>query len=148
MNSLGQNPAGPMSERSFLARQWDAACQVVADFWARNALRRQFADLDRRGGLDELLTDIGLSRPELDRIIESHPETGRLMLAMTRRLGVDADKLDPKSRYQVGRSCAVCNEHGRCRHWLKTASPESTEYREFCPNAAVFDAALEHVRKN
>ncbi len=135
-------------ERGFVARQWDAVRQFVSDSWARNGLRRQFADLDRRGGLDELLTDIGLSRPELDRIIESHPETGRLMLAMTRRLGLDTNSLDSKSRYQVGRSCAVCNEHGRCRHWLKTAAAESTEYREFCPNAATFDAALAQIRKN
>lgn len=143
MQSLGHDTATPKTNwRGAVARQIAGVRQFLSDVLARSALREQFADLDRRGSLDAVLDDIGVSRPELGRVIRNHPETGRLMPAMAQHLGVDTAKLDPRSRYALGRSCALCQAHGICRHWLATASSESTEYRAFCPNAALFDAAL------
>ena len=81
------------------ARRLRNVRQLFSDFLARSTLREQVADLERRGGLDEVLTDIGISRPCLERIIRFYPEAGRLRPAMAKRLGVDADKLDPGSQY-------------------------------------------------
>lgn len=142
MQSLAHDTSTPKTTwRSAVTRQLTGVRQYFSDVLARSALREQFADLDRRGGLDDLLRDIGVSRPDMEKIVQNHPETGRLMLAMTERLGVDADKLDPRSRHTLGRSCATCQTHRICRHWLATATKGSTEYRDFCPNAELFDAA-------
>ena len=118
-------------------RQW------VSDFMARSSLREQFADLDRRGGLDEVLNDMGISRAGMDKVIRGFPEAGRLRPAMMKRVGVDFDKLYPRTRYEIGRTCTVCPSHRRCRRWLANAQPKSMEYRAFCPNAELFDAVLE-----
>jgi len=125
-----------------LARELRGAWQLFSDFLARSALREQVADLERRGGLDDVLNDIGISRPCLERIIRGYPEAGRLLPAMAKRLGADLDKLDPTARYELGRTCGVCRSHRRCRRWLATASAASTDYRAFCANVELLDAAL------
>jgi len=141
----GENDAANENAKSrgFLTRQWGRVRQLFSDMEARSALRAQMADLDRRGGLDNVLTDLGISRPALESIIRGYPESGRLLPAMAKRLGLDITKLDPRWRYNIQRNCAECQSQGRCRHWLATASAESTEYRAFCPNAELFDPVLE-----
>lgn len=114
----------------------------VSDWLARGALREEFEDLEHSGCLDDVLIDLGISRWEVERVIRGYPEAGRLMPAMAKRLGLDVEGLEPRMRYMVGQHCAVCQSHRRCRQWLATASAESTAYRDFCPNAALFDTIL------
>ncbi len=128
------------SER--IARQLGRARQIFSDLRSRGALRARFADIDSSVGLDDFLKDIGLSRTEMERIVRGSAEAERLLPAMTKRLGVDIEKLSPAQRYRLGKACATCRSHRRCRRWLAAASNESTGYGAFCPNAELFDAAL------
>ncbi len=130
-----------------IARQFAGVRQFFSDFVKRSALRAELAELDRRGGLDAVLEDIGITRPEMEKIVGGHPISGRLLSAMAKRLGVDIEKLNPRTRYELGRSCALCSTRRRCRHWLDEASVTSTEYEEFCPNAALLDAVRNRAQQ-
>jgi Family of unknown function (DUF6455) len=143
MTNLVQDAAAPgVSERGFVTRQFAAVWQYCSDFFARSALRAHFDELDRQVGLDDFLRDVGLCRADLDKIIRNHPRTGRLLAAMMERRHIDPEKLDPSLRYELGRSCALCQEQHRCSHWLAEADPaKAEEFHEFCPNAEVFDSA-------
>ena len=116
--------------------------QILSDITKRAALRAEFTELDRRGGLDVVLDDIGLTRPELAKIIGGYPVSGRMLPAMAQRLGIDVEALDPRSRYQLGRECALCQSRRTCHRWLGNAAAESDGYRKFCPNTVLFDTIL------
>lgn len=124
--------------KRFLAR----IGQFFVDMSERSALRAEFMDLDHRGSLDSVLLDIGLTRPELAQMIAGYPVSGRLLPRMAARLGIDIETIDPKSRYQIGRSCALCASRRTCHHWLDDAESNPADYHRFCPNAEVFDAIL------
>lgn len=116
--------------------------QYISDVSQRSALRAEFMELDHRGGLDSVLLDIGLTRPELFQMIGAYPVSGRLLPRMASRLGIDLDKVDPKSRYQIGRSCSLCQSRRTCHRWLDRPGTDLADYHCFCPNAEVFDAIL------
>lgn len=148
MQSVAQNTDGQkMDWKGALTRPMARLRQFISNSMSRAALRDEFIDLDRRGSLDAVLDDIGLTRPELDRIVRGYPKAGRLLPMMAKRLGIDINKLDPRSRYQLGQSCAMCVSHSRCQRWLSKAPAESTENKEFCPNADVFEAILAHKKE-
>lgn len=141
MNSLAQQDH-KIGWRHVVARQLTRARQLVADAVARSTLRQQVADLDSRGGLDDLLKDIGSTRPEIETMIRGYGNTQRLLPAMMTRLGVDPETMDPATLQEVRQSCAGCRSHRRCRLWLAKAGAPATAYRDFCPSAQTFDAAL------
>lgn len=142
MTNLTQDTAPRISERGFVARHLAALWQYCSDFFARGALQAHFDELDRQVGLDDFLRDVGLCRADLDKIVRNHPRTGRLLAAMLERRHIDPEKLDSRLRYELGRSCALCQEQRRCSHWLAEADPaKAEEYREFCPNTEAFDNA-------
>lgn len=146
MNSVVQDPSGEEATRSGTpARVYRGVRRWFSDWLARGALREQFEDLERSGCIDDVLIDLGISRQELESIIHGHPEASRLMPAMAQRLGIDLEKLDPRERYVVGQHCTACQSKRRCRQWLATASAESPGYRDFCPNAALFDVVLARI---
>jgi len=130
-----------------MARQLAGVRQFFSDYMKRSALRAELADLDRRGGLDAVLEDIGITRPEMEKIVGGHPVSGRLLASMAKRLGVDLEKLNPRTRYELGRSCSLCSSHRHCRHWLDEAGATSTDYEEFCPNAALLDAVRNRAQQ-
>jgi len=116
--------------------------QSLSDFFARNALRAELVDLARRGALDVTLEDMGITRAEMDRVVRSYPEAGRLRGAMTKRLGIDIGALEPRTRYALEQTCALCIAHRRCSRWLARPGSAADGYHAFCPNASLFDATL------
>jgi len=143
MEYLGYETGQPSAaSRGVVARLIGELRQIFSDIADRASLREEFADLDRRGSLDAVLDDIGLTRAELAKIIAGYPVSGRMLPVMAEHLGVDVEALDPHSRYQLGRSCALCQSRRTCRHWLENAAPGDEGYRKFCANAELFDAIL------
>lgn len=116
--------------------------RFLTDMSRRAALRAEFADLDRRGNLDPVLHDIGLTRPELFTMIGGYPASGRMMPEMAERVGVDLDRVGIRTRQALSRECALCHTRRACKRWLDNAAAEASGYRKFCPNAPVFDAIL------
>lgn len=133
----------PIDWAGIFVRSFAGIRRFFTDAVRRAELRAEFVDLDRRGSLDAVLDDVGLTRGELVRLIRGAPRGGRLRQAMAQRLGIDLDRLDPRSRYQLERSCALCQNQRRCSHWLTREPVDSAAYRHFCPNAEVFDAVLQ-----
>jgi uncharacterized protein DUF6455 len=141
MSSLASHSTEPTLERSGrLARQFAGLRQCISDFLERGRLHAEMLDLERRGSLKAVLGDMGIPLGEMKRIVGGYPEAGRLRRAMAKRLGVDFDALDPRTRYAIGENCAICLAHRQCRRWLASASKEG-DYKSFCPNAEFFDAA-------
>jgi Family of unknown function (DUF6455) len=141
MENLGYETGQPSAAaRGVVARLFGELRQIFSDISQRASLRDEFADLDRRGGLDTVLDDIGLTRAELAKIIAGYPVSGRMLPVMAQRLGVDIEALDPRTRYQLARGCALCQSRRTCRRWLAAKPADSTTYREFCPNAEMLDA--------
>jgi len=141
MNNLEQGAARQSGHwKSLVARPFAGVWQFLSDAMSRSAMRDELADLDRRGGLDAFLQDIGLTLPEMERIVRGMPEAGRLLPAMAERQGVEIDSLDPRTRYVLRQTCATCAAHRRCRRYLAAADGALAESEEFCPNAELFDA--------
>jgi Family of unknown function (DUF6455) len=149
MENLGYETGQPSAAPSgVVARLFGEIRQIFSDISERASLREEFADLDRRGSLDAVLDDIGLTRAELAKIIAGYPVSGRMLPVMAQRLGIDIEALDPRARYQLGRSCALCQSRRSCRRWLEHAGPGDEGYRKFCVNAALFDAVLTEPKEN
>lgn len=128
--------------RRAVARQLGRVRQAFADFRLRAAIRVELTDLDRRGGLDVFLRDIGITRPEMERSLRGYRNANQLLPAMARRLGIDIEKLAPASRYAIRETCSLCRVHRHCRRWVANSSTPKTAFHEFCPNSARLDDAL------
>jgi len=65
-------------------------------------------------------------------------EHTRLRRRMMDRLGIGRAEIDPSLEWEMERACALCPAKARCRRWLQSGWVEG--HRDFCPNAARFDA--------
>jgi len=145
MKSLATESSAPLTSQpaDALSRGFARIRQRVADFFTRGALADDLLDLERRGLLDALLGDMGLSYGELTRLVRGYPEAGRLLPAMAKRLGIDIESLDPRTRYALQQNCALCSAHRRCRRFLAASAEEGVDPGSFCPNTGLFDGARE-----
>jgi len=129
---------------SALGRLYDRAWGVMRDFAARHALRQELLDCDRVGVLDTILSDLQMSRGEIEPLIENYPLSTRLFGAMATRLGVDPMHDGPHLHRAIQRTCAVCAYQRECQHWLDSGRSEG--YDEFCPNADYWHALKARIR--
>jgi hypothetical protein len=75
------------------------------------------------------------------RTVRADRQTALMLLpAMLDRLGVLPAAMPVAAMREMASTCMTCTDHRRCREWL--ASGEETEFRAFCPNAALLDYAL------
>ncbi len=116
----------------------DSIKRFVSDWRRRSAFRHEIAQLDHSGNLDSILDDLGLSRWEVDRVVRGYPEADRLLPNMAKRRGIDLDKLEPHTLFELRHTCALCGEHRACRRFLAAEGEEGEA--GFCPNRARFDA--------
>jgi len=140
MERLGSMMASPRGGRAgAISRIIGEVRQIFSDLAKRAALRAEITELDRGGGLDAILADIGVTRTELAQMVAGYPVAGRLLPGMARRLGLDIETLDPRSRYALERGCAACRSRRRCRNWLDDPAGDSAAYGRFCANSELFD---------
>lgn len=130
----------PASLSRLLNRAWVA----MRDVAARHALRQELLDCDRVGALDSILSDIQMSRSEIEPLVENYPLSTRLFGAMATRLGVDPMRDGPNMRRAIQRTCAICAHQRECRRWLDSGRIEG--YEEFCPNADYWHALKTRIR--
>lgn len=131
------SPQGGMTSR--LMRGF---LQFWSDVSRRAAMRSEIMDLDRRGSLDTMLHDVGLTRPELMTMIDGYPASGRMLRPMADRIGVHLESVGIGTRHALSRECAFCHTHRACQRWLDNPAAEAEGYRKFCPNAPVLDVIL------
>jgi hypothetical protein len=121
-------------------RRWLA--RVRADAQVRADLEYEIRCLDHAGVLDGALQNLGLARAGVPVLLRNYPGAIRRYAAMTQRLGLAGER--PLS-LQAGlagmsglrRRCLFCAESRRCERWLSEGNGGG--YRNFCPNARVFD---------
>ena len=116
--------------------------RFLTDMSRRAALRAEFMELERKNSLDPMLHDIGLTRPELLTMIGGYPASGWMLPKMAERVGIDLEHVGIGTRQALSRECALCHTRRACKRWLKNADADAGAYRNFCPNAPVFDTML------
>jgi uncharacterized protein YjiS (DUF1127 family) len=130
----------------------ELASQIVLTMkvWReRRRLLKELVALERQDGLDRVLTDIGIARSDLPRLLRAHPRTPEQLADMMRRLGIARAALarDP-AKLEALRAmewrCAECTNWRQCRAWLD-APVASITYRAFCPNAEALDDLRAHA---
>jgi len=71
-------------------------------------------------------------------MVEEYPEVGIQLEAVTRRLGIDSERLSGSIMLDALRlTCIECNARKQCAEWLRTAPREDD--RAFCANAQLLD---------
>ena len=143
MTSLGHDASQhPADGRGAIARHIANAWQSVSGFIRRSAVRRDdLARLDRYGGCNVILRDMGVTESDVSAFVKGAPEAERLLGAMAAHLGITVADLAAPMRYELRIACVTCPSQRQCGRWL-ASSDKSADYRSFCPNAALFDAVL------
>jgi Family of unknown function (DUF6455) len=125
------------------ALQFAGLWHAVSDFIVGKLLCDRNAELDRCGGLDAVLRDVGVTRFEIKRYVRNGSDAAQLFPAMAKRRGVMLGQLTAATIYRLQQNCALCPSHRRCRRWLANADEESREDRKFCWNDELFDAVVD-----
>ena len=112
------------------------------DAATRRELRQELAGLSRHD-FDRVLADIGLSRDEMETVIQNAPRSRKLLDSMVRRLDLQRglSLAAPRIVRDLERRCATCGNQKDCGEWFAAEAP-GDGYRNFCPNASAFDALL------
>jgi hypothetical protein len=113
--------------------------RYLDDAAMRRDLRQELAELG--GDLDRILAEIGMTRAELDVLIENAPRSRMLLQSMLQRLdlGKRLAMTAPQLVRSIERRCATCGSQSACEDWMTRGAP-GDGYRSFCPNAEAFDA--------
>jgi hypothetical protein len=132
---------------AMIERMGAALGRWTRGMWARAQLRHELGELEAHGELDRVLTDAGLSRSQLRHLVAAHPDSSELLKEMLARLRLRRDDIQSFTLRELGWTCVGCTDRQRCREWL-SGSDDETEYRAFCPNAAVLDYELLKQRRS
>jgi len=140
-SEASNRPAGGPFD--LLARLVHGVREKVAVAQARARIARELEGLDDAG-----LADLGFTRDQIPNVIKAYPSGTALLPRMLAKLGLEAEKLDRPLQNDLSRTCIMCQNHSRCRHWLDADRP-ADGYREFCMNSWVLDLLREkRARKN
>jgi hypothetical protein len=107
-------------------------------------LRRELETLDERGELQRTLRDSRIAAGEVGRLLRAHPRTQEQLDAMMHHLGIDRAALPHSAAVadelrDIEWRCNDCRNWRHCRAWLE-GDRDAENPRDFCPNAAAFDA--------
>ncbi len=95
------------------------------------------ANVAALGSLDDTLNDVGMTRAELDALIEASADAGTQFEALAGMARVDLHKLDPAVLREATWVCRRCETRTACKRWLRTGVWRSGADMR-CPNAAIF----------
>ena len=104
--------------------------------WLRRA--QDYSELAKMD--DRHLQDMGLCRADLASVVKDSAGVEDRVRALADKLGLSYEQI-MKERWRaidVITSCSRCKEKRACRHWLEDADPKR-DYRDFCPNAQIFE---------
>lgn len=89
------------------------------------------------GRLDDTLNDVGITRAELDLLIEAPADAGRQFEVLAEAARVDVHHLDPGVLREAMWVCTRCETRAPCKRWMRTGVwRDGADMR--CPNAALF----------
>lgn len=124
--------AAPLPARGFAARLTERL-----RLWRRQ--RRwisEMASVAALGRLDDTLNDVGITRAELDALIDGPADAGGQFETLAEAARIDLHRLDPAVLREAMWVCARCASRTPCRRWLRTGVwRDGSDMR--CPNAAL-----------
>ncbi len=96
----------------------------------------EMANASALGRFDEVIKDAGMSRADLDVMIDAPSDAGRQFEALAEAEGIDLQELDPEVLREAIAVCVRCQYRAPCKRWLRTGIwTYGKEPR--CPNAAL-----------
>ena len=126
-----------MSEapKSDLQSWLDHPLSHLASWRAHQCARAELEGQAATSELDQVLSDIGLSRSDLPALLALDPDSPAGLNQMAARLGISPQTLAlGGGQRELRRRCLACRNKDPCDHWLKEAeAPEAAP--SFCPNA-------------
>ena len=131
-------------ERSALGRHISEFVSSVTRWAAAERARRQaiaeIANLDNQGLLDEVLSDMSLTRDDLDYIVNADPAVQPRLTAMVERLGIGDKiaKMPSRWSHDLSLVCKTCPRPEECDKWMRSGATEGFE--RFCDNAQTLKA--------
>ncbi len=102
-----------------------------------------------RGDIGGMARDLGVSEADLRGVLPLGADNTKLMAAMMRARGLDAEQaaqLSAAVMRDLELTCTRCGAVARCRRELAAGTAEA-HCHEFCGNADTFDALLEDLGK-
>jgi uncharacterized protein YjiS (DUF1127 family) len=131
-----------MSEapKSELRRWITRRLSPLSDWMARERARSELESLAATGELDQVLSDVGLTRSDLPALLAHAPDSDVGLQQMAARLGISSQALAlAGGRRDLQRRCLSCEAKKPCEHWLEDeVAPEGAP--SFCPNAEELNA--------
>jgi len=95
----------------------------------------------RKGELEELLEALAMTGEQFEASRVPPIVAAELSQRMLHQLGCDL-RIAPMDLSSVTQRCRACDSWRTCRRWLDGGGSRA-DYREFCPNAEVFDRLCE-----
>lgn len=113
----------------------------LAERWRYWRERRRWVgemtDAGALGHLDDILYDVGITRAELDVLIDGPADLGRQLETFAAMAQIDLRLLDPAVLREAMWKCTRCQCRVPCKRWLRTGIwRDGGDMR--CPNAALF----------
>jgi hypothetical protein len=102
---------------------------------------RLVEDVRRKGEFEELLEALGMTAEQFERSRIRPIVAAELSQRMLHQLGCDL-RIAPMDILVVTQRCRACDSWRNCRRWLDRGG-SGADYRDFCPNAEVFDRLRE-----
>lgn len=127
--------------RALAARFKRRLTEWIDDRRHRGAHDRLIEDVKRKGGFGELLEALGVTPEQFEKSSVPPIVAAELSQRMRHQLGCDL-RLGPMDISALTQECRVCGSWKTCRRWLDSGG-SGTGYRDFCPNAEVFDRLRE-----
>jgi hypothetical protein len=87
--------------------------------------------------IERMARDIGVTPDEFMRLAQMPNGSAALLARRLEALDLDPEEIRELSSFlyaDLQRTCALCQEHGRCTHDLDER-PQSQDWRSYCPNA-------------
>ena len=98
--------------------------------------RAEMAKAASLGRIDDILNDIGLTRSELDYLVEGPADAGQQFEQLARMEHVDLRRQPAGAVREATLACAHCACRSACKRWLQTGIWQH-DGDPRCPNAAL-----------
>jgi hypothetical protein len=131
------NPEEPKLRQAHLRRAPHFLSRM-REWWRR----RHELDAIDRCELERIAGDLGMSAGELKDLAARGPHAADRLHERMRLLGLtraDVDRLAHGLMWDLERTCARCNQNGRCEKDLATR-PHDASWGGYCPNAVALTA--------
>ncbi len=109
----------------------------VGDWWRR---QNELSGLDSKE-LERVAHELGMSASALEDLVARGPDAASHLYERMHALGLskaDVERAAMDVLRDLQRTCACCNEKGRCEKDLLDR-PDDPVWRNYCPNAATLD---------